>query len=58
MNEDYSINLLILYHRHHEDGCVKTLARELASIQPMPNVDLEAIGKHPLWQSFCRRHFT
>jgi hypothetical protein len=32
------------------------MAEEIVSVQPMPNIDFEALAEHPLWQSFCQRH--
>lgn len=33
------------------------IAKELVSVQPMPDIDLNELAKHPLWSSFVRRHF-
>ena len=32
------------------------IAKDIVSVQPMPNIDLEALSQHPLWTSFIKRH--
>jgi len=33
------------------------IAQDIVDVQPMPNIDLKAIARQPLWQSYWRRHF-
>lgn len=32
------------------------IAEEICSVQPMSNIDFEALAQHPLWISYCNRH--
>ena len=32
------------------------IAKDIVSVQPMPNIDLQALSQHPLWTSFIKRH--
>ncbi len=34
----------------------QNIAEEILSVQPMPNIDLHEVAKHPLWQSFVDKH--
>jgi hypothetical protein len=31
------------------------VAKDLIEVQPMPQVDFDALANHPLWISFCKR---
>lgn len=34
------------------------IAEELCSVQPMPNIDFDALAQNHLWKSFVARHFS
>ena len=35
-----------------------TIAQQLASVQPIPYIDLNALAESPLWRSFVDRHIN
>ena len=34
------------------------VAEEICSVQPMPNIDFDALAQSPLWESYVNRHFS
>lgn len=43
--------------RDYRAMAVEQMIKGLCSVQPMPNIDWEALAMHPLWQSYVNRHF-
>lgn len=37
---------------------LEQIAKDICSVQPMPNIDYMKLAESPLWQSFVDRHFS